>query len=57
MAKLAVFGEAGFLIPVNYNGSTAFKIGGTYNYMPFNMYGVSNLDNWGIQAGIRFALR
>lgn len=57
MAKLAVFGEAGFLIPVNYNGSTALKIGGTYNYAPFNRYGVSNLDSWGLQAGIRFALR
>jgi opacity protein-like surface antigen len=57
MAKLAVFGEAGFLIPVNYDGSTAFKIGGSYNYAPFNMYGVSNLDNWGLQAGVRFALK
>jgi opacity protein-like surface antigen len=57
MTKLALFGEAGFLIPVNYDGSTALKIGGTYNYVPFNTYGVGDLDNWGLQAGIRFALK
>ncbi|MDP4217498.1 MAG: OmpW family outer membrane protein [Bacteroidota bacterium] len=55
--KLAVRGEAGLLIPLNGYSSTALRIGATYNYAPFNNYGVSNLDNWGIMAGIRFPLR
>ena len=57
MAKLAVNGEAGFLIPLSNYSGTALKIGGIYNYVPFNAYGVSNLDNWGLQAGVRFVLR
>jgi hypothetical protein len=55
--KLAVRGEAGLLIPLNRYSSTALRIGATYNYAPFNSYGVSNLDNWGIMAGSRFPLR
>lgn len=56
MTKLTAIGEAGFLIPLNYNGETALKIGGSYNYVPFNNYGTSNLDSWGLHAGLRFAL-
>ncbi|HEX9510878.1 MAG TPA: OmpW family outer membrane protein [Puia sp.] len=57
MTKLALRGEAGILIPLSGYSSTALKIGGSYNYAPFNSYGVSNLDTWGIQAGIRFPLK
>ena len=55
--KLALRGEAGILIPLSSYSSTAIKIGGSYNYAPFNSYGVSNLDTWGVQAGIRFPLK
>jgi len=55
--KLALRGEAGILIPLSSYSSTAIKIGGSYNYAPFNSYGVGNLDTWGVQAGIRFPLR
>ena len=55
--KLALRGEAGILIPLSSYSSTAIKIGGSYNYAPFNSYGVSNLDTWGLQAGIRFPLK
>jgi opacity protein-like surface antigen len=56
-AKLALSGEAGVFIPLSQFSSTALKIGAIYNYVPFNSYGVSNLNNWGVQAGIRFPLR
>ena len=55
--KLALRGEAGILIPLSSYSSTAIKIGGSYNYAPFNSYGVGDLDTWGIQAGIRFPLK
>jgi opacity protein-like surface antigen len=57
MTRLAVRGEAGFFIPLSNYSSTALKVGASYNYAPFNTYGVNNLDNWGIQAGIRFPIK
>jgi opacity protein-like surface antigen len=48
-------GEAGILIPIGFS-STAIRIGGSYNYAPFNKYGVKMLDNWGIHAGISLPL-
>ena len=56
-AKLALRGEAGILIPLSSYSPTALRIGGSYNYAPFNNYGVNNLNNWGIHAGITFRLR
>ncbi|MDO6435499.1 OmpW family outer membrane protein [Flavitalea sp. BT771] len=55
-AKWALKGEAGFYIPLSTYSSTAIKIGGSYNYMPYNRDGVKNLDTWGIEAGIRFPI-
>ena len=55
-AKAIVQGEAGVFIPLSRYSSTAVKIGGTYNFAPFNEYGTKNLNSWGIQAGIRFPL-
>ena len=55
-AKWALKGEAGFYIPLSSYSSTAIKIGGSYNYMPYNSDGVKNLDTWGIEAGIRFSM-
>ncbi|HEY4208018.1 MAG TPA: OmpW family outer membrane protein [Puia sp.] len=52
----ALKGEAGFYIPLSSYSPTAIKIGGSYNYAPFNSDGVRNLDTWGIEAGIRFAI-
>jgi opacity protein-like surface antigen len=54
--KWALKGEAGFYIPLSSYSSTAIKIGGSYNYMPYNSDGVKNLDTWGIEAGIRFPI-
>ncbi|MBS1661333.1 MAG: outer membrane beta-barrel protein [Bacteroidetes bacterium] len=50
--KLAVRGEAGILIPLSSWKATALRIGGSYNYAPYNSYGINNLSNWGIHAGI-----
>jgi len=55
--KLALRGEAGILIPLSSYSSTAIRIGGSYNYAPFNSYGVGNLNTWGLQVGIRFPLK
>lgn len=54
--KWALKGEAGFYIPLSSYSSTAIKIGGSYNYMPYNSDGIKNLDTWGIEAGIRFPI-
>jgi len=54
--KLAVRGEAGILIPLSIYSSTALRIGGSYNYAPFKEYGFSNLNNWGVHAGISVPL-
>lgn len=56
-AKLAISGEAGIFIPWGSNTSNAVKIGGSYNYAPLKMYGINNLDNWGLHAGVRIQLR
>ncbi len=53
--KLTAEGEAGFYIPLSSYSATAIKIGANYQYAPYAK-GI-NLDNWGIHAGIRFALR
>jgi hypothetical protein len=58
--KFALSGEAGVFIPLNtHTCPIAIKIGGSYNYAPLDKdkYGVSNLDNWGIHAGIRIGLK
>jgi len=54
--KWAVKGEAGFYIPLSSTSTTAIKVGGSYNYMPYNSDGVKNLDTWGIEAGVRFPI-
>lgn len=57
MTRFAMKGEAGILISLSNYSSTALKIGGSYNYSPFNTYGVKDLSTWGLQAGIRIPLR
>lgn len=50
--KFALRGEAGITIPLSHWRSTAIRIGGSYNYAPYHKYGIDNLDNWGVHAGI-----
>jgi len=49
-------GEAGVYIPLSSYSSTALKIGGSYNYSPYNTDGVKDLNTWGIEAGVRFPI-
>lgn len=53
--KPTLFGDAGVYIPLSKFSSTAIKVGGGYQYAPYVKD--TNLDNWGIHAGIRFDLR
>jgi len=53
----AVRGEAGVLIPLSSYSATAIRIGGSYNYAPYNKDGIRNLDNWGIHAGVSIPIR
>ena len=55
-AKLDVKGEAGVYVSLSNYSSTAIKIGGSYNYTPYNMNGIKTLNSWGLEAGIRFAI-
>jgi len=50
--RFALRGDAGISIPLSHWRSTAIRIGGSYNYAPYNKYGINNLDNWAVHAGI-----
>ncbi|MBS1605102.1 MAG: outer membrane beta-barrel protein [Bacteroidetes bacterium] len=56
-AHLALRGEAGILIPLSSYSATAIRIGGSYNYAPYNRDGIKALDNWGIHAGVSIPIR
>jgi len=49
--------EAGINIPIGKSRETGINIGAAYHYIPFKHDGVEGLSNFGINAGIRFALR
>ncbi|RYY13499.1 MAG: P44/Msp2 family outer membrane protein, partial [Chitinophagaceae bacterium] len=49
--------EAGVYIPVGKYKESAIVIGGAYNYMPFKMDNIKNLNNIGLHAGFKFPLR
>lgn len=48
--------EAGVYIPIS-KRDFGININGIYNYMPYNKNGLSNLNSWGIGAGVRFSIR
>ncbi len=49
--------EAGIYIPFKKNGETGFRLGASYNIMPFKEIGFTNLNNIGIHAGVSVPLR
>src|SRR6185312_12811729 len=55
-AKFALRGQAGVLIPLSRGSSTAIRVGASYNYAPLKEQGITNLNNWGVHAGIRLPL-
>lgn len=56
VTRFALKGEAGVYIPLSSSSSTALKIGGNYNYSPYNTDGIKDLNTWGIEAGVRFPI-
>ncbi len=55
--KPALSAGAGLNIPFNkLTAASGIKLGANYNYMPFKYEGLTNLNNWGIHAGVYFPL-
>ncbi|MCS3796273.1 porin family protein [Niastella sp. OAS944] len=55
--KFAARPEAGLFIPFRKEGPAGIHVFGAYNYMPYNVSGVDNLNNWGAGLGVKFPLR
>ncbi|MGN6436424.1 MAG: outer membrane beta-barrel protein [Agriterribacter sp.] len=49
--------EAGVFVPFGKQNASGITIGANYNYMPFKYGSISNLNNWGVYAGVKFPLR
>ncbi len=49
--------EAGVYIPVGRYKESSIVIGGAYNYMPFKMGDLKNLNQLGFHAGFKFPLK
>ncbi len=54
--KPAVTGDAGVNIPFSRLQNAGVNIGANFNYLPFNYNGISNLNNWGVHAGVFISL-
>ena len=54
--KFAARPEAGVFIPFRKDGPAGVHLFGAYNYMPYNMDGIDNLNNWGAGIGVKFPL-
>lgn len=49
--------EAGIYIPFKKGGETGFRLGASYNIMPFKELGFKNLNSIGVHAGVSIPLR
>ena len=54
--KLALNGEAGVMIPVTRNHKFGFNLAAEYNYLPYNEFGINNLNFWGVKGGVYIPL-
>lgn len=54
--RLALNGEAGLLIPVTRNHRFGFNVAAEYNYLPYNLMGVNNLNFWDVKGGLFIGL-
>ena len=50
--KLAVNGEVGIKIPVSRNRRLGIDLAAEYNYLPYNQFGINNMDYIGLKGGI-----
>jgi len=48
---------AGVKVPVGKNKSTGILLGATYNYSPYNNFGIKNINSLNYQAGVQFNLK
>jgi len=49
--------ELGIFVPFKKSGEAGVNFSASYNYMPFNYNGLTNLNNWAGGIGIKFPLR
>ena len=49
--------ELGIQIPFKKGGESAFNLGASYNFLPYNKNGLSNMNSLSVQAGIKFPMR
>jgi opacity protein-like surface antigen len=54
--KFAARPEVGLFVPFRKEGPAGIHLFGAYNYMPYKMDGVENLNNWGAGIGVKFPL-
>jgi hypothetical protein len=55
--KFAARPQAGVFIPFRKDGPAGINAFGSYNYMPYKVNGVDDLNNWGVGIGVKFPLR
>jgi hypothetical protein len=48
---------AGIMVPFSKGGASGFSIGADYNYVSYNKFDYSNMNNLSLRAGIHFPLR
>lgn len=49
--------ELGVYVPFKKNGESGFRLGASYNIMPFKELGFTNLNNIGVHAGVSIPLK
>ena len=54
--KFAARPEVGLFVPFRKEGPAGIHLFGAYNYMPYKMDGIENLNNWGAGIGVKFPL-
>ncbi|THU41054.1 porin family protein [Niastella caeni] len=54
--KFAARPEVGLFIPFRKEGPAGIHVFGAYNYMPYKVSGIDNLNNWGAGIGVKFPL-
>jgi len=48
---------AGIMVPFSKGGASGFSLGADYNYVSYNKFDYSNMNNLSLRAGIHFPLR
>lgn len=55
--KFAARPQVGVQIPIGQMKVAAVNISAAYNYLPYREYGLDNVSNWNVSAGLKFPLR